>query len=415
MKKYIVFLLLLASCSPKMITHTIQKVKADVATSDGSKMILFVENENILATPTEIDQHKEMVKSIYKQFGGVTSSLPMFVTTSKIFRFGLDKNFWVVDANKMKKRTAMILFDGKNKPIIEYQAEKYPVLINKHFSKDILAKNTALKEKKQQEKEQNKRLDSLLSIRFKPNYRYVQKIINSSVSRYYSIQKCQKCEGRIRTTQYNNNQTNKPVTISYSDYKNGQILSNRIKMLENSNVYQTIYYYSDGSQLLDSIVTTENEKVTSVVRFKYLPDRYICYFDSGLVEEMLFNKKLQIVKKNIYNKNGEIISENQYTYDQYGRLNFEVSFSRGEEESTITYEYKSPSDAIFSKSTIIFQSGDITENSSFSENGKEIFISKTNGKVNHKTISENNFDCQGVFTTYDENGKVISVMISEKI
>lgn len=412
----VVLTLFVSACSSKIITQSKQKTNADISTTDGSKMILFVENENLMASEKELNAHKEMVKNLYQQFGGVTTSLPMFTTTGKIFEFGTKKKFWVIDANKMEKRTAIILFDGKNKPIIEYKSEKYPDLINKYFAQDILDKNKALKAKEEKYSEYKNRFDSLISIPFYPNKKYAESIINNGGGSVFYQMKI-KCDGLIRSITYKDSELTSAKRLSETYYRKGRFIRSLTKLLDENLVSETICHFSEKNNLLDSVSYLDNGKIKSSIYFKYLPDRYIFWYsNNSIIEEIVLNKKLQATKRIVYNKNN-IVTETYCEYDQHGRLTSETFFSKGEKEKTMIYEYNLPNDTSYSKLTITtFPDKNIYESTfSTEKDGKKILTSKANGVLQHKSISEYSGDCNSVTTSYNAQRKVTSVYVVEKI
>ncbi|MGU3375840.1 hypothetical protein [Chryseobacterium sp. M5A1_1a] len=111
--------------------------KANFGISNPTKALFFVENENITASEDHIRGHKEIADKIYAQFGGATERVMVGRTNAKTFKFSNGDTTWFVDIRTFPKRTAMILFDGKNEPIIEYNVKKYEDLVNKYFSEDL--------------------------------------------------------------------------------------------------------------------------------------------------------------------------------------------------------------------------------------------------------------------------------------
>lgn len=413
----IIVLFVVVSCSSKIITKTTADVESDVSVTDDT-LILLIENEDIRATPSEIDAHNKMSESLYNQFGPVTTEFPMFSTTGKKFLLSSNDNHWLVDANKMKKRTAILLFDGKNKPIIEYNVRNYPVLISKYFPKNIRNNNIALEKENQLRKGFRKRLDSLLSISFSPDKKYAEKIINNGGSRYYHIPSSVKCDGYFQTTQYRDTTLKHPSNISKTNYNDGRILTTWSKFLEHNHISEIKYHYSSKNNLLDSITfSSSTEKEDNVVLFKYLPDRYISWHKNlNSMEENFLNNSLQVIKCTEYNRTGQVYLETFCEYDTYGRLFSKKIYFQNEEIQTIVYQYNTPTDKIHSKTTITSADDeDIQENYTFNEKNKHVFISKTNGVINQKFVSDYIDDCQKTTTIYNEDGQVISVIITEKI
>lgn len=126
----------LNSCSSRYI----KKVNPDTKTEFGitltapSQGIFFVENEKVnISNKNTIENHTKTANSIYNKYGPSTDKRFLGRTNARQLKFNIKDKTYLIDITKFKDRTAMILFDGKNKPIIEYNPKKYYQLFLKYF------------------------------------------------------------------------------------------------------------------------------------------------------------------------------------------------------------------------------------------------------------------------------------------
>lgn len=120
-----------------MIRVATAEDKANFGITRPTKALFFVENENITVSEDGVNEHKKIADRLYNQFNGATEKLMIGRTNAKTFKFSNGNTTWFVDVRNFPKRTAMILFDGKDKPIIEYNSKKYESLVRKYLSDDL--------------------------------------------------------------------------------------------------------------------------------------------------------------------------------------------------------------------------------------------------------------------------------------
>ncbi|MEO5910132.1 MAG: hypothetical protein ABIP95_04545 [Pelobium sp.] len=133
MRMLISFILLLAltSCSKKYI----EQVKSDTKTKFGfeipapNKAVFFVENKNI-GDSTSIS-HTNTANSMYHKYGPARDDFFIGRTNAKDLKFNLANKTYYIAVENLPKRTAMILFDGKHKPVVKFNPKKYDRLISK--------------------------------------------------------------------------------------------------------------------------------------------------------------------------------------------------------------------------------------------------------------------------------------------
>lgn len=117
----------LNSCSPQYVKLVDSDTPVDfgMTFTAPSQGIFFVENESASDSQENIQYHLRSANSIFNAYGPSTDQRYLGRTNARQLKFNLKKKTYLIDITKLKHRTAMIMFDGKNKPIIEYDAKKY--------------------------------------------------------------------------------------------------------------------------------------------------------------------------------------------------------------------------------------------------------------------------------------------------
>ncbi|MFV0541490.1 MAG: hypothetical protein ACK5MZ_09690 [Aestuariibaculum sp.] len=134
----IVVLIAFTSCSPKITTlGKEESKKVDIGITAPSKAIFFVENETIFGSDAQIKNHTQKADKIHGQFGPFTDEMIAARTNAKTFTFSSGNKIWFINVNKLKNRTAMILFNGRDRPVVEYSIDKYQILVDKYFTVEM--------------------------------------------------------------------------------------------------------------------------------------------------------------------------------------------------------------------------------------------------------------------------------------
>lgn len=123
------------SCSSRYIklVSTDTKTEFGMTFTAPSQAILFVENEKVSASKNSIEIHTRNANSIYNNYGPSTDNRFVGRTNAQQLKFIIKDKTYLVDVTEFKDRTAMILFDGESKPVIEYNSKKYEQLFLKYF------------------------------------------------------------------------------------------------------------------------------------------------------------------------------------------------------------------------------------------------------------------------------------------
>ncbi len=412
---FIMLFLLLYSCSPKMFRLATSDDKANFRISNPSKAVFFVENENITASEDCIRDHKEIADRFYRESGGATERLMIARTNAKTFKFSNGTTIWFVDVQNFPKRTAMILFDGKNEPLIEYNPKNYEHFVKKYLSEDLKKKQESENKNQTARKEASKTWNSMEAITFTPDQKYADRIINHSNTAYYPLLNFEdggNCNGQFRDIIYLDEKQEKIGYTADLTYRNGKMLE---YLYSREGLKSVQKYYLNTVGLLDSIVTSENGKREMKLNFKYLPHQFVIHSSYGSREEFHLNVKGQVDIKYDFDKENKMKREIHYTYDNLGRVLTEKSIYDGESPVTNTYQYDSDTRKMYSKLTIQGKDGKIlSENKAQMIDGKQIFTTMADGKVQSKSVSTLNNHCEGKVITYDGSGKVISVSVQKR-
>jgi hypothetical protein len=132
---FFLIIILLNSCSSRSIKLVSPETKTEfgITLTAPSQGIFFVENEKVNALQNTIEIHRKTANSIYNKYGPASERRFVGKTNARQLKFNIKDKTYLIDVSKLKKRTAMILFNGKDKPIIEYDEKKYNDLVENYF------------------------------------------------------------------------------------------------------------------------------------------------------------------------------------------------------------------------------------------------------------------------------------------
>lgn len=114
-----------------------QKVSPDTKTNFGfeitapSTCAFFVENEQIKRVDYDQEAYKKLTNKLYNKYGPASDTFYIGRTSAKDFKFNLNGETYYLEVSKLPKRTAMVLFDGKNAPKIVFRPKNYEKFIQK--------------------------------------------------------------------------------------------------------------------------------------------------------------------------------------------------------------------------------------------------------------------------------------------
>lgn len=127
-------ILFFTSCSSRYVVVVSPETKMEfgIMLEAPSKGMFFVENEKVGGQNVE---HTNTANSLYNKYGPATDQMFVGRTNARQLKFKTEGQTYLVDITKFKKRTAMVIFDGKNKPIITFNVKRYRSLAKKYFGK----------------------------------------------------------------------------------------------------------------------------------------------------------------------------------------------------------------------------------------------------------------------------------------
>lgn len=418
MKSYfLLLLLLLCSCASNPIRFATTTDKADFGITKPTQALFFVINENLKATDQELKDYKEISNKYYNHFGGATDRLFVGRTNAKTFKFSNEKTIWYVEVNKLTKPTALVLFDGEHKPIVEYNKKNFEKLINKYITAtpSQLPSSETSTAKAKSSNQFAQVVDSIWAIPFKPDNNYANNIIKNSNTVYFPMPPLasdNKCNGKIRTDIYSDLEMKHKIYEMTNHYLEGKLIE---ASYTRENTINTTKYYFNKLGLLDSITSYENNKRESSIVFKYLKDKFVVVADGNRREDFYLNNLGRVDKKVTYNRSTNPSNEQRYTSDVIGRVIAEKTYSKQKLERSIIFRYPNDKTARYTNFDVLdannrIQTKYITEG----ENSIQYSVSDAGTKKVSLTKSMIDKNCEGKIITYDANDKVQSVVVQTR-
>ncbi len=403
-------LLILSSCVSKIIIPVENTTKADIAITASSKAVLFVDNNsNIESEQGQI--HKYIGNEIYKIFGGATDRMFVGNTNAKTLKFTTtDGKNWFINTNKLKHPFAMIVFDNQ-KPFIEYNPKKYMQIVTSNFKNEI--NNTTPLPKKVTQKSKPKEnfnsvIDSILNIKFNPDKKYAELIIQNSNNIYYPLPAFEEDvnqNGTYLTLSYLDQEKNKINDQTEITYKNNR--RTKFKFQDQNNKIESTYHINNLG-LLDSINTFLKNSEKQFTIFKYLPDGFIV-ISSGFntYSKYLFNSKMQTIQESLHNYNNELISKKNIYHDELGRVIKEVNYKNNLLVARTDYIYPSSNSNEFKTLKHFDDKNELKyEMQRTYKNNSEIISSFKNGKQSSEIICSLNKLGEGEIISKNKDGNI---------
>lgn len=139
MKKILfLFLFLLIACKPSYVKSILpeSQVSSSLTISEG-RLIAFLENRTKSSKNIDKESYKALKNYIYKKYGPATTEL--LILSIKEGNVRINNNqannnvSWLVEIEKLPKPFALLIYDGKNKPIIELNSDNYVKILEKYF------------------------------------------------------------------------------------------------------------------------------------------------------------------------------------------------------------------------------------------------------------------------------------------
>lgn len=305
---------------------TSSKEKADITLTNGGKAVFFVENASKKEDASALALHKKNSDSIYRMFGGATTTLLVGRTNAQSFKSVTKLKSWYVYVKDLKQRTAMIMIDGNTEPVIEYDPEKYIPLVKKKFIIELAQRKNSMKQERWGEEAAESRLQLKLATKFTPDASYAAALISNGNTQEYPLPPFKndpEMKGRYSFVSYTDSTQKTPTVKALYIYLNDG--TNRFKSMEmdylNGTKNKTIYYYSSLG-LLDSMKSFTNGKPDFTLKYKYLHDRYISYTDNNdnSRREFIFNTLKQVATIKDFDSDNSISMYRSFKFDDKGRI-----------------------------------------------------------------------------------------------
>ncbi|MDO4880805.1 MAG: hypothetical protein Q3983_05950 [Capnocytophaga sp.] len=138
MKKILFFLpFLLMACKTSYVQTILPETETNTSleVSDG-RLIAFLENKTKSSKNIDQESYKAIQKYIYKKYGPVRESFLICTIKEGSVRINgkspNDKD-WLVEIEKLPKPLAMLIYDGVNEPVLEFNTDKYIPVLEKYF------------------------------------------------------------------------------------------------------------------------------------------------------------------------------------------------------------------------------------------------------------------------------------------
>lgn len=403
-------LLILSSCASKIIIPVENSTKADIAITAPSKAVLFVEKKS--NNDTEQRQiHKYISNEIYNTFGGATDRMFISSTNAESLKFTTtDGKSWFIDVNKLEHPFAMVVFDN-HKPYIEYNPEKYMQIVTSNFEKEIndatpLPKKVTQKSKPKETT--NSVIDSILNIKFNPDKKYAELIIQNSNNIYYPLPAFEedvKRNGTYLILSYLDQEKSKFNSQTEITYKNNR--RTKFKFLNQNNKLESTYHINKFG-LLDSISTFLKNSEKQFTIFKYLPDGFIVVSTGfNTYSRYIFNSKMQTIKVNLYDFNNELVSIILFFYDNLGRIIKEEKYENNLLVDRTDYTYPSSNSNEFKTLKHYDDKNELKyEMLRTFKNNSEIITSFKNGKQTSEIICSLNKLGEGEIISKNRDGNI---------
>ncbi len=397
------------------------KEKIDIALTNGSKAVFFVENLAKKADEQTQALHKKNSDSIYNMFGGATTTLLVGRTNAQSFKSVTKLKSWYVYVKDLKYRTAMIMIDGNAEPVIEYDPNKYISLVRKKFVIELTQRKSSMKQERWGEEAAESNLQLKLETKFIPDAAYATALIRNGNTTEYPLppfKQDPEMKGRYSFVCYTDS-TKKMATVkSYYVYLNDG--TNRFKSMEIDYLNGTknkIQYYYSSLDLLDSMKSWTNGKPDFTLKYKYLHDRYISYTknNDNSRREFIFNTLKQVATIKDFDSDNTVSMYRSFKFDDKGRV---LTESRYKDyytlEGKMEYTYNDNNSKV-SATLKTYDNNKLTYELTRGKQ-KNHFVQTSKSIYGYESLSINEYAKDGTGYNKDySGGKMTSYFVTEKI
>jgi hypothetical protein len=400
---------------------TSSKEKVDITLTDGGKAVFFVENLSKKEDASILALHKKNSDSIYRMFGGATTTLLVGRTNAQSFKSVTKLKSWYVYVKDLKRRTAMIMIDGNTEPTIEYDPDKYIPIVRKKFVVELTQRKSSMKQERWGEEAAESNLQLKLETKFTPDASYAAALIRNANTMEYPLPPFPEdpvMKGSYSFVSYTDS-TQKTATVKalYIYLNDG---TNRFKSTEmdylNGTKNKIVYYYSPLG-LLDSMKSFTNGKPDYTLKYKYLHDRYISYTNNNdnSRREFIFNTLKQVATIKDFDGDNTISMYRSFKFDDKGRI---LTESRYKDyytlEGKMEYTYNDSNSKVLA-TLKTYDNDKLTYELSRQKQGNH-FVQKNKSIYGYESSSIDNYskDGAGLSKNYT-NGKMSGYFVTQKI
>jgi hypothetical protein len=380
--------LILTGCSSGMLLDKNPKSTVDFDISKMSGAVFYAQKDS----GDVFSRHNAVYKRFMAHFGKTTELKIVAPSPDQVVKFSNEKEYYFRN-KKSANPIGLILSNGKDRPIIINQPEKYIEEFEKFFEIPFRDKVYQQERKEKIKKQNTQKAVEILNDDFELSEAIALKIRKNPHAMYYPRKKLSgKCKKDKVTITYFKDASKKKKTGTQtveSFDKNFQIIKSAT--FKNRKLISEIYFYRNGFSLIDSIVSVDSKGVKSKSIYKYhktyfavltVEDKNIALTDIYYLDPDSFLP----VKGESYNDNGEMKGfPKYYKYDTQNRITEET-----EGANRLLYEYENPEEENYSHFKSLENGKMVSENIITVNKKKEKTETRYNGKAVSKIITRAN-------------------------
>lgn len=402
-------LLVLSGCSKKLLTNNPEPETAlyEINHKEDVSLVFFDHDQT-----DGLEKHLAVYKRFQEAFDTIQEVHVFRITDNCIIEFK-NYGYYYFNNNGSKPESGMLLSNGVDKPILVTNPEKYIETYESYFKVPFHDKVYYGKLRRAEIADRQKESEKKLKAKFKIDQNYADHLIkNSNISYYPRKQASLNCsDGKVIAKIFNDTIKTKKSIMQEESLYDQKGLIKKYSTFINEALFSEDIYYRNPSGLIDSIVRTDKNGLTSKNVFKYAKDHLnvITVDKKNTMVSIVYhlNDKFQCTNIETLNGSGDVVLTSHLKYDDFGRVIEETSRNQ-----MIKYEYKNQQEEFYSAMKIysITDNKLVSENVRYEEGNKTIFISKNKNQVLSKNISFNDAaGCTQKVCNYGMDNKLINV------
>ena len=380
--------LILTSCSSGMLLDKNPKSKADFDINKIPGVVFYAQKDS----GAVFTKHNVIYKRFMAHFGKTTELKTIAPNQDQVVKFSNEKDYYFRN-KKSANPIGLILSNGKDKPIIINQPDKYIEVFEKYFEIPFRDKVYQQERKEKIKKQNTQKTLEILNNDYEIKEAIALKIQKNPNSLYFPRKKLSaKCKkDRVTTTYFKDSSKKKKTgkqTIEWFD-ENFQITKSAT--FQSKKLISETLYYRNKFSLIDSIISVDSKGEKTKKIYKY----HKTYFAVLTVEEKnvaltdiyyLDSDSYLPTKGENYNDNGEMKGfPKYYKYDARNRI---IEETEGANKSL--YEYKDFQDDNYNHFKSLENGKVVSENIITVNKKKEKIETRYYGKTVSKTITRAN-------------------------